>query len=110
MNLEQLQKIEYILSVTEPEDMVYDGNAGFNVFRKDIDYFWFSLKKDRALKTYQTMTDYKYDIYKSIQKFKPKVISTHCIENINDRRIADYYVQSSQFDDLYIRNNNTRTE
>ncbi len=105
-NIAQIQKIEYVLSLTEPGDFVYDGNARFNVFRSDIDYFWFSVKPERALATYKTMTDYKYDIYKLIQKFKPKVISNHCIENIQDKAIADYYVQSSQYDDLYIRNDN----
>ena len=109
-NTTQIQTIEYVLSVTEPGDIVYDGNAGFNVFRSDIDFFWFSVKPERALATYRTMTEYEYDIYALIRKHKPKVISTHCIENMQHKGIADYYEQSSQYNDLYIRTDNMQPE
>ncbi len=109
-NIAQIRKIEHVLSITEPGDLVYDGNAGFNVFRSDVDFFWFSVKPERALATYRTITEYEYDIYKLIQKYKPKVISTHCVEDMQDKAIADYYEQSSRYDDLYIRNDNMQPE
>lgn len=103
-NSEQLQKINYVLSITRPDDFVYDGNALFNVFRKDIDFFWYSLDQKDGLATYTSMTGYKYNVYESIGKFKPKVISNYFIENVGDERIANFYTRSSLYPDLFIRN------
>jgi 4-amino-4-deoxy-L-arabinose transferase-like glycosyltransferase len=100
----QLRKIDYVLSTADTEDFVYDGDIQFNVFREDIDFFWFSVKPGTdALATYQTMTRYDYNIYELIDKFKPKVISNYYIKNMNDERIAKHYVQSDLYEDLYIR-------
>jgi 4-amino-4-deoxy-L-arabinose transferase-like glycosyltransferase len=99
----QLQKINYVLSITSPEDYVYDGHVSFNVFRKDVDFFWYSLDPGDGLSTYQSMFDYNYNIYESISKYKPKVISNYFIKNMNDDRIAKYYRQSSEYNDLFIR-------
>ena len=102
-NTAQLEKINYVLTVTNPDDYVYDGSPNFNLFRKDLDFFWFSVKPDRALATYQTMAEYDYDIYKLIDKFKPKVISDLCIDNMQIPVIADHYIQSDVHKDLFIR-------
>jgi 4-amino-4-deoxy-L-arabinose transferase-like glycosyltransferase len=100
----QLRKIDYVVSVTDAEDFVYDGDIQFNVFREDIDFFWFSVEPHtEALATYQTMTRYDYNIYELINKFKPKVLSNYYIENMNDERIAKHYVQSDVYEDLFIR-------
>jgi hypothetical protein len=102
-NRRQLEIVEYVLSITDPTDRIYDGNAAFNIFRKDIDFFWFSIKSDRALATYQTMAEYNYDIYKLIEKFKPKIISGFRIDNMQVPVIADHYIQSDVHKDLFIR-------
>ncbi len=102
-NTAQLEKINYVLAVTNPDDYVYDGSPNFNLFRKDLDFFWFSVKPNRALATYQTMAEYDYDIYKLIDKFKPKVISGLCIDNMQMPVIADRYIQSDVHKDLFIR-------
>ena len=49
-NRRQLEIVEYVLSITDSTDCIYDGNAAFNLFRKDIDFFWFSVKSARALR------------------------------------------------------------
>ncbi len=102
-NSSQLQKINYVLSITKPDDYVYDGNTSFNVFRKDLDFFWFSVDQGDALTTYAKMTGYEYSIYELIDQFKPKVISNYFIPNMLDQRIAEHYRQSSQYKDLFIR-------
>ncbi len=102
-NTEQLEKIDFVLSITRPNDYVYDGNALFNVFRKDIDFFWYSVDKNDGLATYKSMSDYQYNIYESISTLKPKVISNYFIDNINDPRIVNSYTQSSRYSDLFIR-------
>jgi hypothetical protein len=104
-NAAQIEKINYVLSITGPEDFVYDGKVAFNLFRKDIDFFWFSVRPDKALATYQTMTQYNYDIYELIEKFRPKIISDCQIQNIRHEAVASHYIQSDKFENLFIRKN-----
>lgn len=104
-NASQLQKIDYVLSVTSPQDFVYDGHVSFNVFRKDIDFFWYSLDPGDGLSTYQSLREYDYNIYELISQYKPKVISNYLIENMQDDRIANHYQQSDLYQDLFIRVN-----
>jgi len=40
-NRAQLELVGYVLRNTTPADCVYDGRVEFNVFRRDIHYFWF---------------------------------------------------------------------
>lgn len=105
-NTIQLAIVEYVRDVTSPQDYVYDGDAQFNLFRKDVDYFWFSVRHHPrlggALMTYQSMTDYHYDIYELIERYKPKVIWEYQVD-VNDPRIAAYYAQSAEYGAIYIR-------
>lgn len=102
-NRKQLNRIEYVLSITDKNDIVYDGDANFNLFRKDMDYFWFSVKpKTGILVSYQLLKDYDYDAYRLIGELKPKVISDSFIK-AKKSVIADQYEKSSAFGDLYIR-------
>lgn len=98
--LNQLEKIEYVLSITDEDDKVYDGDAQFNVFRDDTDYFWFCMVCRTA---YKKVTGYEYNIYESISAQKPKVISTHGIPSFNDIRIKYDYRVSEKYPDLLIR-------
>ena len=100
---DQLAKIEYVLSMTDENDKVYDGNVIFNVFRDDIDYFWFCIGDSSCLDAYKKVTGYKYNVYDSIAVKKPKVISTYEISNINDARIKNNYKVSERYPDLLIR-------
>jgi len=105
-NVKQLKRIDYVLSVTDKDDYVYDGNVSFNVFRKDADFFWFSLRpRVGGLAAYKTIAQYEYNIYKSIEKNRPKLISNYQIEDMQHEAIAGYYVQSDKFKNLFIRKN-----
>ncbi|MFI5323401.1 MAG: ArnT family glycosyltransferase [Thermodesulfobacteriota bacterium] len=99
----QIDKIEYVLSITAEGDKVYDGNALFNVYRDDIDYFWFCVSYPYCLFAYQRIADYPYNIYELIAKEKPKVISNTGINSFNDIRIKYKYRASDKYPDLYIR-------
>ncbi len=99
---DQLREINYVLAVTGREDRVYDGSARFNVFRKDVDYFWFSIAADEALTTYRSLRPVKFDLYEIIARTRPKVISTHLISR-EDARIKDHYRVSESFGNLLIR-------
>jgi len=105
-NTYQLNKIRYVLSNTTKNDYVYDGNILFNVFRKDIDFFWFCVRpKNGALATYRLLYPYDYNIYELIDRFKPKIISTYYIDNLNNEIISKYYHPSPKYRDILIRNN-----
>ncbi len=99
----QLDKIEYVLSITEEGDKVYDGNILFNVFRDDIDYFWFCVSYPYCLRSYQQISDYRYNIYTLIGSQRPKVISNTGIHSFKDIRIINKYRVSDRYPDLYIR-------
>lgn len=99
----QLEKIEYVLSITEDGDKVYDGSALFNLFRDDIDYFWFCVTYPYCLSAYQRIADYPYNIYELISMEKPKVISSTGINSFDDIRTKFKYRVSDKYPDLYIR-------
>ena len=101
----QLDKIAYVLSHTNQNDYVYDGECRFNVFRKDIDYFWFSIApKCGGLVAYKKLRPYNFNTYESIEKFKPKIISNSYI-NMNNKVIRNNYHMSDKYTDIFVRNN-----
>ncbi len=103
-NDRQLRKIEFVLKATGPEDYVYDGNVLFNLFRKDLDYFWYCGKPSvGVLATYQSMTGYRYDVPVLIKRFRPRVISIGYMNYLSDQWISGHYVRSGEFEDLYVR-------
>ena len=103
-NTAQLAKIQYVLDLTNKDDHVYDGNISFNVFRPDVDFIWYMAGPPyKARETLAALLDYHYNIYEAIDRYKPKVISDFAIEDMSDPRIANHYVRSPEYDDLYIR-------
>ena len=104
-NIKQLDKIKYVVSNTTSNDFVYDGNIKFNVFRRDIDYFWYSVRpKNGALATYKFLYPYTYNVYNLINQYKPKIISNYYIDDMNHNAISKHYQVSNQYSDIYIRN------
>ncbi len=97
----QWEKTAYVLSVTDRNDLVYDGGLVYSFFRNDIDYLWFS--EAMQLEAYQGLRPYPYDIYELIDKKRPKVITSFRIDNMDDPRIRDHYQKSDRYADLYIR-------
>ncbi|WP_421763413.1 ArnT family glycosyltransferase [Ekhidna sp.] len=106
-NKPELQKIDWVLDQTEPMDHVYDGDIYFNLYRKDIDFFWYSTDPQKGgLVTYKKLRNYDYNIYEAINKHSPKIISGLFIEDMNRPEIKENYFQSEDYPDLYIRKNN----
>lgn len=103
-NFDQLAKIDMVLEHTSPGDYVYDGDARFNLFRNDIDFFWYSTEAGKGgLGTYQKLKPYSYDVLKSIGRYKPKLISDLFIEDVANTFIMDEYIQPKDYPDLYLR-------
>ena len=104
-NDKQLFKTAFVTAYTEPDDYVYDGFSfkSFNLFRKDIDYFWYNTAPGGGLDTYQTIKDYEYNVYDSIDRFKPQIISSYLIKNMDNPVITKSYKPSGVYEDLYIK-------
>ncbi len=98
----QWEKVAYVLSATDRGDRVYDGDATFNLFRRNVDYLWFSGSR-YLLETYQSLRPYPYNVYRLIDERRPKVICSLGIANTDDPRIRDHYTRSDRYDDLFIR-------
>ena len=98
---EQIEKINYVLSITDENDKIFDGGISFNLFRNDVHYFWFC---GCCLHAYQKIKDYEFDMHEVIFTQKPKVVGIVELMNINDRRIKDYYRVSDKYPDILIRN------
>lgn len=103
-NSYQLARIERVLALTDPDDYVYDGNIQFNLFRRDIDFIWYMAGEPyKAVQTLETLIDYEYDIYESIERFEPKIINAFGIDDMAHPVIAEHYKPDSQFTELYVR-------
>ena len=77
---QQLSKVEFVIENTTDSDLVYDGNIQFNLYRRDLHYFWFSVGEGKGLDTYSSLTDSKYGDYDGCQ----------LIESKRPRFISDY--------------------
>jgi 4-amino-4-deoxy-L-arabinose transferase-like glycosyltransferase len=102
-NRGQLATIDYVLAHTQASDHVYDGGIAFNLFRKDIDFFWFSVGERDLLKKYERLTGYRYDIYELIDKYEPQIISDYGIDDVRHPVIRDHYRKDPVHENLYLR-------
>lgn len=102
-NKDDLLRLQYVIDNTSKTDKVFDGFPYINLFRDDIDYFWFSTSKSGLLEVYQNMTNYQYNIYKSIEEHKPKIIQSYLIDNMDHKSIKPYYYKSEKYSTIFIR-------
>lgn len=75
-NRPQFEKMQYVLDVTRDTDLVHDGVNTFNLFRRDLHYFWYQLGV--GLSTYNRATGNRYgdyDVCRLVRQKRPKVIS-----------------------------------
>jgi hypothetical protein len=100
----QLQRINYVLNHSDRSDYVYDGDIRFNLFRKDLHYFWFSVGRKKGLSTFNKMTQNMYgyyDIYRLIELKKPIFISNYQLDK--DNSIIKNNYKKTRFKNLFIR-------
>ena len=77
-NDEQLAEISFVLDNTTKDDYVYDGNNRLNLFRKDVDYFWYSLGFGAVI--HHELTGESVDMEASILAHNPKFITGHRLD------------------------------
>jgi len=100
-----ISKIEYVISISNPEDRYFAVSGKgfkFNLFRKDVDFFWFCVNPGRCLETYQSFRDYDYDPVSLIEKNYPKVIFLPAVLDTYYPEMNNYE-QSSEHKLFYIR-------
>lgn len=103
-NKDQLEKMEWVLNTTSKYDRVYDGRTEFNLFRSDIDYFWFSTEPRKGgLQSFQKLKPYKYNIYENIERYKPSIVSDAFIDDFNHPAIHGVYERSAEYKNFLIR-------
>jgi len=109
----QMNLINYVLQNSEDSDFIYDGDIRFNLFRRDLHYFWFSVGTEKALSRYREMAKNKYlgeyiekryisyDICKLIRTKKPRFISNYAL-SLDVCQLRTSYAQT-EIPRLYIR-------
>jgi hypothetical protein len=87
-----------------PADFIYDGNIKFNLFRRDLHYFWYSVAPGGHIDTYNQLTNNRfgdYDICQLIKSRNPKIISDFEVR-ISDCGLEEVY-HETELENLYIR-------
>ena len=71
----QIDRVEFVLANSTSEDVIWDGNADINLFRPDVDFFWFSTSSQRGgVKAYQELRPLKFEPVELIGHAKPKFV------------------------------------
>jgi 4-amino-4-deoxy-L-arabinose transferase-like glycosyltransferase len=102
-NARDLELVEYVRGITDPTDCVYDGELRCSLFRKDLDFFWFSVGPRQQLDKYRSLRDYPYDLYALIERRRPKVIVTSGVPDPDDPRIRAHYRPSPLYAPILVR-------
>jgi hypothetical protein len=103
-NQAQLEKIDFVIQNSVPADFIYDGNIKFNLFRRDLHYFWYSVAPGGHIDTYNQLTNNRfgdYDICQLIKSRNPKIISDFEVR-ISDCGLEEVY-HETELENLYIR-------
>jgi len=99
---EQMARLAYVHAVTDPDDYVYDGQMQFNLFRKDLDFFYYgAFKTVDAVEVMERLRGYERDWYAAIERYRPKIISDHRMD-VDDPRIAKHYEPVPGHDGMYV--------
>jgi hypothetical protein len=103
-NNKQIEMFAYTLAHSDKSDYFYDSENTFNLFRKDIDFFWFSTRNDGALQIFKSITNYNYNIADLFYIYKPKFFHA---DNIPDNDyiniIKDYNSIPNLVQNIYER-------
>jgi tetratricopeptide (TPR) repeat protein len=108
--INDLKRIKYTLSAVDPSQSVYDGygfrkKSFFNLFRKDINFLWFSSSAQNIeISSYEKLTNYYYDTLSSIKEKKPELIRNYRLD-LNSSFLKSHYIHSlTLYKDYYIIN------
>ncbi len=100
-----ISNMEYVLSVSEPGEAFFfvgHKNIKINLFRKDVDFFWFCTEPKKCLDTYQSFREYDYDPASLIKKHRPRIVFVHHDFEVDDLDMKEYD-KSPEYKRIYIR-------
>jgi hypothetical protein len=103
-NTDQLARVAFVLEHTRPDDAVYDGVPSFNVFRRDIDFYWFALLPGSIADTHARLTgrpNLAPRLVETIVRVRPAIARAYLVDG-EDPRLARIY-RPSAVDELYER-------
>ena len=112
-NSVQINKIEYIKSITQKDDHILDSQLtydSFNIFWKPIHHYWFDTNTFLGLEEIITGKKPHFEAIEQIKKYKPKIMTKHSLktlsgkefEQINDEFITQNYFIDSVYPDLLV--------
>jgi len=102
-NEQRLATIDRVTALTGPDDLVHDGHCRFNVFRRDLDYVWYSLEgHDSVLERFQRFVDHPYDLAELVRERRPAVIGAAELERAGDPGLAIFYERALIDDELFV--------
>jgi len=102
---EQLAKVDFVIHNSTDSDHIYDGDIQFNLYRRDLHYFWFSVGENKGLDTYNAITADKYgdyDICELIRAQQPRFISNYELR-LARCGLRPFY-EETPFSGLFVRN------
>ncbi len=79
-NKDQMDLVDYVVRHTAPDDYVHDGNIDFNLFRRDLHYFWFSIASRKNLDVYNLVTGGRYadfHVCDLVAEKRPRVMTSN---------------------------------
>ena len=97
----QLEKANYVLRNSGESDLIYDGSNQFNLYRRDLHYFWYNFEK---LPVFNRLTDGKfadYDACTLIRSKQPAFISDYGIDM--KKCWLDEVYEKTGFEGLFVR-------
>ncbi len=100
-NSVQLEKADYVIRNSAESDFVYDGSNQFNLFRRDLHYFWYNFEK---LPVFNRLTNDRYGGYDPcslIKSRRPAFISDYRI-SMDKCGLTDLYT-GTRYDGLFVR-------
>lgn len=109
----QKKVINFVMEHTGPGDCVYDGNIQFNLFRKDLHYFWYQVGRKKRLDTYRQFARNRrlgrlirpehidYDLCRLINEKNPKIVSAYEFPESGCRTTHRY--TETKFPGIYLR-------
>jgi hypothetical protein len=92
-NVHGLRMIELARLETPPDARVHDGQNLFNVFRKPLHYYWYSLGEDGVMERFEKVAPRGYDLGELLREHRPRVVATAELERV-DPALAAHYAPS----------------
>ena len=89
-NVHGLALIELGRTNTPPDGRVHDGQNLFNVFRRPLDYYWYSLGENGVMERFEKVRPRGYDLEALLEVHRPPVVATAELERVSPELAARY--------------------